>query len=84
VTVRGTIESMTQPSSAGPPLTHEDVRELSRLLARYAEHDLDQFDHWKVQVPGWGTVFIAIQNQKPSDIDESVYTEIWPLPTHLR
>lgn len=75
---------MSEPASAGPPLTDEDLRELSRLLARYAEHEIDQFDHWKVRVPRWGTAYIEIALEKHPDIDESVYTEIWPLPRSLR
>ena len=75
---------MSEPSSAGPPLTDGDHRELCRLLARYAEHELDQFDHWRVRVPGQDMVFIEIANEKRPDIDESVYAEIWPLPQSLR
>ena len=53
------------------------------MLARYAEHELDQFDHWTVSVPGWGTVFVEIALEHRPDISDSVYTPIWPLPSKL-
>jgi hypothetical protein len=75
--------AVDEAPSAGPPLSDDDAREMARLLARYADHELDQFDHWSLTVPGWGMVYIAITLEKPSDMDESLYTRIWPLPPKL-
>lgn len=44
--------------SAGGPLSDDDVRSLSRLLARFAELDLDQFELWKLHKPGYGDAYI--------------------------
>lgn len=73
-----------ESASAGGPLSDEEVRLLSRLLARFAEHELDQFELWTVRTPAGGNVYIEVGLQMPPDgRDESAYTRIWPLPPHL-
>ena len=74
---------MTSRESSGGPLSDDDFRNLAQLLARFVEHELDQFDHFRVEVPAW-TGYIEIANRKAPDIDESLYTRIWPLPGHLQ
>lgn len=70
--------------SAGGPLSDDELRTLSRLLARFAEHELDQFELWTVHKPGWGDVYIDVGLQMPQDgRGESAYTRIWPLPPRL-
>ncbi|HEV8527010.1 MAG TPA: hypothetical protein VGS60_05570 [Actinomycetes bacterium] len=41
----------------GGPLFDDDARTLARFLARYAAHDLDQFEHWRVKAPN-GDVYM--------------------------
>ncbi len=65
-----------------PPLTDQDVSTLAWLLARYATHELDQFDHWRVDTP-IGTAYVELSNEPRPDIAPELYTRIWPLPPHL-
>ncbi len=65
-----------------PPLTDEDVRTLTWLLARYATHDLDQFDHWQIETPG-GPAYLEISTEPRPDISSEIYVRIWPLPPRL-
>jgi hypothetical protein len=62
------------PTPSGS-LTEDDLKQLAKLLARYAAHDLDQFEHWCVESPH-GQVFIEITRQpRPGS-----WQTIWPLP----
>jgi hypothetical protein len=67
---------------AGPPLDDDEIRQLAILLARYAAHKLDQFDHWSVETPH-GTAFIEIARKLPQGVGQDSYHLIWPLPPHL-
>jgi hypothetical protein len=71
----------TQPS-AGPRLNDDELRQLAVLLARYATHDLDQFDHWRIETP-YASVFVDISLRPRADISEDLYRTIWPLPPVL-
>jgi hypothetical protein len=67
----------------GGRLSRSELRELNRLLARFAEHDLDQWATWQLQTT-YGPVYVVISNElAPGDAPEN-YTTIWPLPPHLR
>jgi len=59
--------------------TDDDLRELARLLAGYATHELDQFDHWKLETR-WGTTYVEISREPRAGAPESAYTTIWPPP----
>jgi hypothetical protein len=77
---------MTSPALEGPspggPLTDDEIRNLAILLARYAAHDLDQWDLWRVATPnGW--VFIELTNSLRADAGSDAYQTIWPLPERL-
>jgi hypothetical protein len=73
----------TTPPSPGDPLNDDEIRELAVLLARYATHELDQFDRWRVETPS-GPVFIEVSTELQSDASASSYRTIWPLPPHLQ
>jgi len=47
------------PDRSDAGFTDDDARELSRLLAKYATHRLDQFDLWKLEFK-WGSVYVDI------------------------
>jgi len=65
------------------PLTDAELVKLAELLARYAAHDLDQFDHWSLRVP-WGTAYVEVSTEPRPDVAVEVYTPIWPTPQFLR
>ena len=65
-----------------PPLRDTELVQLAELLARHAAHDLDQFDHWSLQVP-WRTAYVEISTEPRPDIAVEVYTPIWPTQQHL-
>jgi hypothetical protein len=57
-----------------------------RLLARFAERELDQADLWKFQTlygPVYMLISRALPHGWPEETDNS-FTTIWPLPTHLQ
>ena len=63
--------------------TEDDARELARLLAKYAAHELDQFDHWIVET-SFGPVYVEIANELPRDGRSAAsYHTIWPIPPRL-
>jgi len=66
----------------GAPFTDDEARALALLLARYATHELDQFDHWVVETPA-GEVFVQISNELMPGVSREVYQTIWPLPPKL-
>lgn len=69
----------------GGPLSDVESRELIRLLARYAERELDQWELWKLHT-SYGPVYLQMNRGLPSgwpnETDKS-FTTIWPLPAHL-
>lgn len=65
----------------GPRLTDEEARTLIELLARYCDHDLDQWDNWRLAMP-WGNAFVTITNSLPPDWPAEVFRTVWPLPPH--
>jgi hypothetical protein len=64
-------------------LSDIEARDLAVLLARYAVHELNQWDLWRIEVPG-GAVFVDISLEPQQNRPESAYRTIWPLPSHLR
>lgn len=73
---------MTGPGVDGGPLSHDDLRELAQLLARYAARDLDQWDNWRIESPH-GPVYVQISRKAIPSAQDEAYTTIWPLPEHL-
>ena len=64
-------------------LTDDELRQLIRLLVRYCQHDLDQFDDWKLTLP-WGEVYVSISNALPPGVPRDAFTEVWPFSAKLR
>lgn len=66
----------------GTQLSDDELRTLIRLLARYCNHDLDQWDNWRLTLP-WGEVFVSIFNGLPPDHPRDAYAQVWPYPPRL-
>jgi hypothetical protein len=60
------------------PLSDAELAQLNRLLARYVNFELDQFEHWRVE-SRFGPVFIDVSRQTNYTAD-GIYTTIWPPP----
>jgi hypothetical protein len=70
----------------GGPLNDAEFREMVRLLARFAERELDQFVLWKFNT-SYGLVSTLISRAVPGGWPEEsgkTFDTIWPLPAHLR
>jgi hypothetical protein len=52
-------------------------------LGRYASHDLDQWDHWRIDTPH-KPVYVDLSIKLRKGADESAYATVWPLSEHLR
>ena len=63
-------------------LSDDELRQLIRLLVRYCNHDLDQFDDWRLALP-WGEVYVSITNALPPGHPRDAYTEVWPFAPKL-
>ena len=63
-------------------LTDAEIRQLVGLLGRFAAHELDQFEHWRVESP-YGPVFIDISRRCVPGT-EGAYHVIWPLDEDVR
>jgi hypothetical protein len=66
----------------GGPLSDAEVRDMTRLLARFVSHDLDQWENWRLQT-SYGPVYVLVTNELPPDWPDEAFTTIWPLPPHL-
>jgi hypothetical protein len=67
----------------GDPLSDAELRELMCLLARYAAHELDQWDSWKMQT-SYGPVYMLMSRALPPGWRDEAFTTTWPLPAHLK
>jgi hypothetical protein len=66
----------------GGRLSDAELGDLMRLLARFASHDLDQWENWRIQT-SYGPVYVLITNALPPDWPDEAFTTTWPLPPHL-
>jgi hypothetical protein len=66
----------------GPRLSDDELRQLIRLLARYCNHDLNQFADLRLTLP-WGEAYVSISNALPPGHPRDAYTEVWPFPPKL-
>jgi hypothetical protein len=53
-----------------------------RLLARFAEHELDQWDNRRIGTSS-GPVYVTITRGLMPDWPDEAFTTTWPLPPHL-
>jgi hypothetical protein len=70
----------------GGPLSDAEFRDLVRLLARYAERELDQGNFWKINT-SYGPVYVQLHRGLPSgwpEEDDRLFSTVWPLPAHLQ
>lgn len=67
----------------GLPLTNGELRKLAELLARYASHDLDQFEYWRLESP-YGPVYLTMSRRPFPGTSDDAYAAVWPLPPHLQ
>jgi hypothetical protein len=65
----------------GDPLSAAELRDLIRLLARYAEHGLDQCDNWQIPTT-YGPVYIEIRRQLAPGWPAEAFAPIWPPLPH--
>lgn len=68
----------------GGPLSDVEVAALWRLLARYAWHDLDQWENWSIDQGKHVPVYVRLSRGPfPGEHEEGSYAPVWPLPPHL-
>jgi hypothetical protein len=66
----------------GAQLSDEELRTLIRLLVRHCNHDLDQWNNWRLTLP-WGEVYVSISNGLPPGHPREAYAQVWPYPPKL-
>jgi hypothetical protein len=66
----------------GGPLSDDKLRELLRLLGRYAWHELDQWENWRIE-SSYGPVHVLLTRGRMPDWPEEAFTTVWPLPPRL-
>jgi hypothetical protein len=63
-------------------LTLAEGRLMLSLFARYCQHDLDQFDFWRITLPSGGDVYVDVSDGLPfSTNPRDAYRKVWPTPT---
>jgi hypothetical protein len=67
----------------GGPLSDAEFRELIRLLARYAQHELDQWDAWKFDT-SYGPVYTIVSRGLGPGWHDEQFTTLWQRPEHLK
>ncbi|GAA2576648.1 hypothetical protein GCM10010435_60980 [Winogradskya consettensis] len=75
-------DDMAAEDATPDRMTDAEIRQLASLLARYSAHELDQFEHWRVESP-YGPVFIDISRRCVPGT-EDWYHILWPLPDQPR
>ncbi|GAA4729505.1 hypothetical protein Prum_091130 [Phytohabitans rumicis] len=78
-----TWDAVQMTADVGGRLTEAELRDLAQLLARYASHDLDQWDNWRIETSHHGPVYVTIANSLHPGWPEEAFTTIWPLPPRL-
>jgi hypothetical protein len=66
----------------GGVLSDDEFRTLAALLARFATHELDQFENWRIET-SHGPVYVVMANALPPGSIEDAFKTVWPLPDHL-
>jgi hypothetical protein len=61
----------------GGPLSQDDYDRLAELLVRFLSHDLDQWDHWRIET-AYGPVYIDLSVRRPEGASDDAYATIWP------
>jgi hypothetical protein len=51
----------------GGRLSDDELRQLSRLLTRFCEYDLDQWEAWRITT-SYGPVFVRIDRELPPGV----------------
>lgn len=64
-------------------LTNDEFTRLVGFLARYVSHELDQFEHWRIET-SYGPVYISMTNALPPGSTEDAFAAVWPLPDRLQ
>lgn len=67
----------------GGPLSDEELASLATLLARYAFHEMDQWDLWRIRGEGID-VYVSLSYHPVDAAADEAYRTIWPLPSHFR
>ena len=64
----------------GGRLTPDEGRLMLSLLARYCAYDVDQFDFWRIELPGGSDMYVHIADGAPIEGTRDLYRKVWPLP----
>lgn len=49
------------------------------LFARYCQHDLDQFDFWRITLPSGGDIYVDVSDGLPFSANPpDKYRKVWP------
>ncbi|GAB4102792.1 hypothetical protein GCM10028790_18110 [Micromonospora taraxaci] len=67
----------------GGPLTDSELAAMFRLLARFSEHDLDQWDNWRLDT-SYGPVYVTASRALAPGWQDDAFTPVWPLPPRLQ
>jgi len=69
---------VTEPEGDAPMggrLTDGELEQLRYLLHRFAEHDLDQFDNWRLDT-SHGPVFVMLTRELPQGWSAEAFTPV--------
>ncbi|MEU4216177.1 hypothetical protein [Actinoplanes sp. NPDC026623] len=64
----------------GGPLSDAELRDLVRLLARFAEHELDQFAN-RLLPTTYGPVYLAMTRSLWPGSPVEAFDPVWPPPS---
>ena len=68
----------------GGPVSDAEVRQLFTLLARYASHELDQWENWSIDQAPYTNVYVRLsRGHFPDGHREDWYSPVWPIPPKL-
>ncbi|HTJ69833.1 MAG TPA: hypothetical protein VL551_20015 [Actinospica sp.] len=63
----------------GPPLSDEEGRTLVNLLARHCAHGVDQWDNWRLTLPGESNFYVLIEHgTTPCGWPPERFYQVWP------
>jgi hypothetical protein len=61
----------------GGPLSDTELRDFLQMLARFAQHELDQWENWLIPTT-YGPVYLAMSRALWPGWPEEAFDPVWP------
>ena len=59
-------------------LTPDEGKLMLSLFARYCAYEVDQFDHWRIELSSGSDMYVQVTDGPPTEDARDVYRKVWP------